>query len=314
MSTIAYPATRWFASEWQKSFSSARLSGIVGDATHAANGCYHIGRAFQSSSHYCCTPPNDNKGPSDAATAIDMNLSTSQMKVCTARLINAIDRKDPRARWIAEVYGTVNGSTVTGRLFGEYGSSDSSHLWHVHCAFYRQYATSLQAYKDVLSIIRGEKVGSTPAVAPKKPNTGGISMGRKPDLDGLTPGWKIPTDGNYHGLKWDNGSYGSWAPKGKAQLLTYQVRLGMHGVNPGDVVQGRLVFRDNKNKVVAVQELPPAVVDDKSTKHGDFVYASPAETHNLSPGGGVMVDIVVYSDSNRVVTFNHETRRSALYF
>jgi hypothetical protein len=165
VTTRAYPEIRAAAANWQANIPGAVLSGIVGDAAH--RGCYHIAREDQSATRYCCTPPNDSRGPSDAACAIDMNMPAAQMKIVTKRLINAIDRKDPRAEWIAEIYGTVNGSTVVGRLFGRYATSDTSHLWHVHLAIYRQYVRRVDAWKDILGVILGKPHVTRQPVQPK---------------------------------------------------------------------------------------------------------------------------------------------------
>lgn len=272
----------------------------------------HISRQDQGGGHYCTTPPNDSKGPSNLAAAIDINLSPAWMKTITARLINAIDRKDPRAKHIAEVYGTVNGTSVTGRLFGDYATSDTSHLWHVHMAMYRDSVTNEQAVRDVLSIITGG--GSAPTPTPKPTEVKDMASA---NLEGVFKDWKIPADNKFHGVAWGTQrAYGNWGTKGKSQVVSYKATFRLSGVVAGDVVQGRLVFKDKANKIYAVQNLQPVTVDAQSIRDSEFVYSPAEETHKLNDGAGMMIDLRIFSErpGAPTIALAPSSRRSCMYW
>jgi hypothetical protein len=111
-------------------------------------------------SDYSVQLADDQAGPADAATGLDVNLSDSDMPTATGRLITAVDTGDPRTAHIREFYGTTDGYTVTGRYFNgsawEWGTSDDSHLWHVHISFHRRWADDPDAGRDIAAIINGE--------------------------------------------------------------------------------------------------------------------------------------------------------------
>lgn len=299
MTTLAPNTLRWLFTEVKKVIPSAVLSGITGDSAHAARGCFHISRQDQPSGRYCVTPPNDSRGPSDLASAIDINFSDANMKRVTTRLINAIDRKDPRAQHIAEVYGTANGRTVTGRLFGDYATSDDSHLWHVHLAIHRDAVTNPQVVRDVLAIIAGSTTPTTPT------EVHDVSF---VETIALTTTWKIPADGEFHGFKWANGFFGSGA--GKAAYVSYSARFGVQGVLPGDVVQGRIVVGATR------QRLAPATVDNESVADGAFVYSIGDEVHKLGKDDTIAVElrVIAVDDKPRTITFDNTTRRAFVVY
>ncbi len=102
MATLSTSSLNWLADEWEKLYSSATLSGIVGDLAHKARGGYHISRQDQPSGNYSVTRADDKLGPSDRAAAIDMTMNTSDIKKCHIRLRNAWKNRanDPRMKYI----------------------------------------------------------------------------------------------------------------------------------------------------------------------------------------------------------------------
>jgi hypothetical protein len=115
---------------------------------------YGAGWADKSMQH-----PWDKMGAADACSALDISLGTTQMKICTKRLIDAMVANDPRARALVEVAGTVNGtSTIAydekdGPHY-EWGW-DSTHMWHIHNSFWRRYADDAAALMDFARLFAG---------------------------------------------------------------------------------------------------------------------------------------------------------------
>lgn len=164
MATVATPAMRQFAQDWEDAIDgatrrddAATISGIVGDAAH--DGGYHISREDNDPDDYSVELPEDQEGDSDWASAVDMNMIPSQMSIVTQRLLDsARDQNDPRLNYCREFYGTVNGTHVVGwdTYYGQPATSDESHLWHVHLSVLRKYANDADALNAVLSVITGE--------------------------------------------------------------------------------------------------------------------------------------------------------------
>lgn len=174
MSTVATPEVRQLAKDWEAKcgLSSAVISGIVGDLAHKARGGYHISRTDQPSTNYSVTRPDDKAGPSDAAAAIDMTMSTADMKTCTIRLEKAYSNAtDPRRKYL----NAFNGWTGTGDakrydvVARKIVWATADHKWHVHMEIRRRYVNSMVAMKAILSILKGESVAaylSSVGVAP----------------------------------------------------------------------------------------------------------------------------------------------------
>jgi hypothetical protein len=163
MATVATTELKWLASEWKKLYKSAVVSGIVGDTRHAARGGYHISRQDQPKSNYSVVRADDKAGRADAAAAIDMNLSESDMRLCTGRLIAVFTNKsDPRRKYLNGFNGwNGSGSAKRYDIAGSRVSSASSdHKWHVHLEIRRRYTESMIAMRAVLSVLRGESVAA----------------------------------------------------------------------------------------------------------------------------------------------------------
>lgn len=162
MSTVAPPLVSKLAADWRRIYSSAKISGVVGDQVHAKQGGYHIGRAYQSATNYSVVRPDDrNGGPDNAASAIDMSMNTTDMRLSTGRLVKAYaNPTDPRRKYINAFNGTLDGKTA--RRWDVYArktrSSTADHLWHNHLEIRRKYVSSVTAMKAILSILKGETV------------------------------------------------------------------------------------------------------------------------------------------------------------
>jgi hypothetical protein len=140
---------------------SAQLSGIVGDSAHTYG--YHRGRNYVSSSDYSVQQADDRAGPGEAASALDVTMNDADMKTVSKRLNDAVNKKDSRLHCLREWYGTTNGTSVTGRdvRTGNYITSDSSHLWHVHLSFYRKWADDPAEAQKVAAVFNGTSGGTS---------------------------------------------------------------------------------------------------------------------------------------------------------
>lgn len=115
--------------------------GIVGDASHAATGGYHEGRADLLSrldyDYSIVQSPRDRYFLTDAASALDIP-NFSRLQNMSISLVDACKRGDPQTGDIREVIYSPDGVTVKrwDRL-GRSSTGDSSHLWHTHISFFR---------------------------------------------------------------------------------------------------------------------------------------------------------------------------------
>lgn len=194
MSTVAPTLVKQLAADWSTKcgLKSAKVSGIIGDQAHAARGGYHIARADQPATNYSVIRPDDKGGPSNMAAAIDMTMSDSDMRLCTARLVSAFtNANDPRRKYINAFNGTVDSKNA--RRWDVYArkvkAATADHLWHVHLEIRRVYVTSATAMKAILSVLKGESVvqylasvGSLPASS--KPTSSTVAGPTVPPFPG----------------------------------------------------------------------------------------------------------------------------------
>lgn len=166
--TVATPAIKQTAAAWQSGVraqgGSATISGIVGDARHAAEGGYHISRddiVAARGSDYSTTRPRDRRGPGNAASAIDMNMDRTWMIRTTRRALSACRAGDGRLANVRAVNGTLDG--VTGiRIEIADGcdlySATPDHAWHVHVEFFRDSAADAAKQYGFVAVVLGTPV------------------------------------------------------------------------------------------------------------------------------------------------------------
>lgn len=163
MRTKAYPLVKEVAAGWEKYYSSAVCSGVVGDDAHEKRGGYHIGRAFQSPRNYSVVRVDDRQGmgPADASGGIDMTMSKKDMIVCTKRLIAVFNnRNDPRRKYLNAFNGWLGvGAAVRYDIVaGTKSRATSDHKWHVHLEVRRRWVGTRAMVAAVLSALKGESV------------------------------------------------------------------------------------------------------------------------------------------------------------
>lgn len=164
MTTLSHEVTWDIVHGWESYYSSAVLSGIVGDPAHQQSGGYHISIEDQSSSNYSVTRPDDKAPPGtwprNLAAGIDMSMSSTDMKTCSDRLWWAWnDQTDPRRNYVNGFNGYFNDGGSAKRY--DYVSQSSSnttddHKWHVHLEIRRRYVTDWEAATAIKSILSGE--------------------------------------------------------------------------------------------------------------------------------------------------------------
>lgn len=143
-----------------------RLGGI-----YANKQCYHNTVTANKKSWpgaYCVQLPPDLTGPYDKARAIDLTMSTAEMKKRTGYLKRAAEHPtDDRLNCLREFIGTLDGVKVFCMIKdGVDGavhpwrvdwSRDPSHLWHIHESVFTEYCGIWDgALEAVTSVIAGE--------------------------------------------------------------------------------------------------------------------------------------------------------------
>jgi hypothetical protein len=141
---------------------------------------YHNRRDNLPSSDYSVKLAADKRGPADKASAIDLTFKTAQksdfrniakysnrlyvgMKNRDSRLFFRGDMKRPVIR---EFFGNIDldrdveGWTFSNSKTGKAGpaSSDSSHLWHIHISFHREFCDNWEAASGVLDVLLGRPI------------------------------------------------------------------------------------------------------------------------------------------------------------
>jgi hypothetical protein len=193
MSTLAPPNLYRMYKMLDPYLPSLRIGGVVGDTAHVKGGGYHISRddlkRGGQGADYSIQAPADKRGPGNYASAIDLTLNPAEMKAVSSRLKAAMEGKDydDRIEPLREFIGTIDGRNVcgwnryqTGRRTGWYSSgySDSSHLWHVHLSFFRDYCNDANSVAGVAEVVAGLPKGAlgwkgagatAPVATPPKP-------------------------------------------------------------------------------------------------------------------------------------------------
>lgn len=166
MATLAPAQLVFLANEWEKLYGSAVLSGIVGDLAHKLRGGYHISIQDQPGDNYSVTKVDDKAPPGNwprnMASAVDMTMSTADMKKCHIRLRNAWNNRsrDVRMKYI-NAWNGWDGQGDAGRydvVKGTVGTATSDHKWHIHLEIRRRYVNDRNAMIAILSILKGESL------------------------------------------------------------------------------------------------------------------------------------------------------------
>lgn len=166
MATHAPSQLVFLANEWEKLYGSAVLSGIVGDLAHKLRGGYHISIQDQPSTNYSVVRADDKAPPGnwprDRASAVDMTMSTADMKKCHVRLRNAWNNRsnDVRMKYI-NAWNGWDGEGDAGRydvVKGTVGTATPDHKWHIHLEIRRRYVNDRNAMLAILSILKGESL------------------------------------------------------------------------------------------------------------------------------------------------------------
>ncbi|OKI45117.1 hypothetical protein A6A27_11935 [Micromonospora sp. CB01531] len=173
---------------------------------------YHNTRAANDANwpgNYSVIHADDRKGPSDKAAAIDLTFRSAQggdyrtIEKYSDRLYAAGKAEDPRLDGWREFFGQCDNDThVEGWDFrkDQDTTSDSSHLWHIHCSEVRAYVESMANKECLLSVLKGESladylarggklavpVQSAPAPAPKPAALPSYKLGSRVLRKGMT--------------------------------------------------------------------------------------------------------------------------------
>jgi hypothetical protein len=154
----------WLA--FKKHFTTALLGGIF-----AAKRGYHNTRLNNEKkwpNDYSIRLIADRKGPADKSAGVDLTLSDALMRTLTKRLRDScMDKQDDRLQYLREFIGTLDSEHVYCRIAEDSDglgksrgrddwSRDSTHLWHIHLSFLREYINSAIAYNAVLSVLKGQ--------------------------------------------------------------------------------------------------------------------------------------------------------------
>lgn len=220
---------------------SAQISGIVGDSAHTYG--YHRGRNYcTDSGDYSCQQADDQTGPGEAASALDVTMNDADMKTVSKRLNDAVNKDDSRLHCLREWYGTTDGYNVTGRdvRSGSYISSDDSHLWHVHLSFYRKWADDAAECKKVAAVFTG---GGTATEGDDEDMPKQIYLYSK---SGQTT--KLATSGKWYCVGWDaalanTGGSSLTLPKGTS-IFSMSAWLYSTGMGKDDNLYWRIQTLD----------------------------------------------------------------------
>lgn len=166
MGTMTEPtAVMWdIVDAWESLYATAVFSGINGDAQHQTKPGKHLSRSINNDKFGSnCWPleaPNDKKGPNDKAIAIDMSMSTADMKTCHNRLKAVYNNRanDWRATYIYAFNGWdgTNGAGRYNLYKGTVDSASDDHKWHEHGEGYYAFANDRRMFDAWVSALSGE--------------------------------------------------------------------------------------------------------------------------------------------------------------
>lgn len=123
---------------------------------------------YCTSRSYGTSDSRDQGGDKNWYRAVDVGITGQQ-------LFDASHRMDALARsgacpGLAEWFGTFNGVTVVGWFQGGPGTSDSSHLFHLHVGVWNQYANDATTMQQIYGAITGTGGSGGTGGSPQKGN------------------------------------------------------------------------------------------------------------------------------------------------
>jgi hypothetical protein len=150
---------------WRAEYVPAALKAF-GDRVKAKLGCVvyykgntahlkgrHRSRNWCLTSDYCTNPgygttdARDKRGPGDALRATDVMIAGRTLQLVCKGIDEAV--RAGRLPELAEWFGTLDGRTVAGWFQGRAGTSDTSHLTHLHLGVWTEFV-ELAAFYDRL--------------------------------------------------------------------------------------------------------------------------------------------------------------------
>lgn len=117
--------------------------------------------AYSTNRTYSTTKPKDLTGPRDAIRAVDIMIS-GQVLIDACRGLDEYVRAGKLPQ-VAEWFGTLDGETVAGWFEGKEGTSDTSHLYHLHVGIWTTNVDQEPWYATLFEAITkyGEGMGLT---------------------------------------------------------------------------------------------------------------------------------------------------------
>lgn len=100
--------------------------------------------AYSTNRTYSTTKAKDLTGPRDAIRAVDIMISGQQLIESCRGLDEYV--KAGKLPQVAEWFGTLNGEDVAGWFEGKPGTSDDSHLYHLHVGIWTTNVDDVEWY------------------------------------------------------------------------------------------------------------------------------------------------------------------------
>lgn len=139
-------------------------TGSKGDNRHLEG--RHRSRNWALNSRYCTDrsygtrDPRDRAGNGDWLRATDVGITGAEHRAASKRLDTAVRAGQLPA--VAEWFGSFDGRTVVGWFEGQPGTSDISHLRHLHVGLWNQFCNHVTQLRLLGDVITGAKPAPTP--------------------------------------------------------------------------------------------------------------------------------------------------------
>lgn len=151
----------WWLWTWcEANIAGARLAGIYANKSGYHNTVNSNKKSYPG--NYSIRLSADLTEPANVARGFDLTLGPDEMIRLTGYLQRAaLHPDDDRLNAMREFYGTLDGWSVYGLINSgpgtawAFGSSDSSHLWHIHFSFFTSTVDVLAAMQAIASVLAG---------------------------------------------------------------------------------------------------------------------------------------------------------------